>query len=187
MTTVHTVAVTAVWLSVSAACSSPPDPRRTNFEIVGKEATAKYDPNSGRLERLDVDTNKNGRLESFSYWDGSRLIRIEIDKDEDGRIDRWEHYDDANKMISLGSSSRDDQVEDTWSYPDDKGFLTRVESDTDRDGLLDKRETFVPRPQEPDGRVLRTVELELDQAGKPGRRLYYRPDGTFERVEILRR
>ena len=171
----------------TAACSAPPDPRRTNFEIVGKEATAKYDPKSGRLTKLDVDTNKNSRIDSFSYWDGPRLIRIEVDQDEDGRIDRWEHYDEQNKMTRVGSSSKDDQVEDTWTYPDANGFLARVDSDTNRDGAIDKRETFVPRADRPDGRVLQLVELDIDQAGNPGRRLYYRADGNLDRVETLRR
>ncbi len=45
------------------------------------------------------------------------------------------------------------------------GFLARVEADTNRDGVIDKRETFVPRADRPDGRVLQMVELDLDQAG----------------------
>lgn len=180
-------ALFALMLVIGMACSAPPDPRRTNFEIVGKEATAKYDPKSGRLTKLDVDTNKNGRTDSFSYWDGPRLIRIEVDQDEDGRLDRWEHYDEQNKMARVGSSSKDDQIEDTWTYPDARGFLARVDTDTNRDGVVDKRETFVPRADQPDGRVLQSVELDIDQAGNPGRRLYYRPDGSFDRVATLRR
>jgi hypothetical protein len=172
-----------LWLS---ACSAPPDPRRTNFEIVGKEARAKYDPKTGKLQRIDVDQNKNGRIETFSYWDGARVHRIEIDKDEDGKIDRWEHYNDQNKLVRLGASTKDDQVEDSWTYPDDKGFLARVETDTDRDGLIDKREIFAERPDVPDGRVLAVVELGIDRSGVPERRLYYRPDGSFEKSELLR-
>jgi hypothetical protein len=81
-------------------------------------------------------------------------------------------------MTSVGSSSRDDAIEDTWTYPDEKGFLTRVETDTDRDGLIDKRDTFVSKPGAPDKRVLQMVELGIDKAGRPARRLYYKPDGT---------
>jgi len=168
----------------SAACA-PPDPRRSNFEVRSKEGVAKYDPKSGRLQRLDIDQDKNGRIETFSYWDGKRLHRIETDKDEDGRIDRWEHYDDQNKLVRVGSSSKDDQIEDTWAYADAAGFLARVDSDTDRDGVIDKRETFIPKPGAPDGRVLVTVDLGLNDAGKPSRRLYYRPDGSFDRAETV--
>lgn len=180
-----TAIVFAVGLALLAACTPPPDPRRTNFEIRGKEGVAKYDPKSGRLKTLDADINKNGRMEIFSFWDATRLIRIEIDRDEDGKIDRWEHYDEKNKMTRVGSSSKDDEVEDTWTYPDASGFLGRVETDSDRDGAIDKREIYAPRPGVPEGRVLSIVELDLDKAGRPGRRLYYRADGSFEKTEAL--
>jgi hypothetical protein len=173
-------------LSLFSGCSEPPDPRRTNFEIRGAEAVAKYDPKTGRLQRIDGDTDKNGRFESFSYWDATRLIRVEIDRDEDGKIDRWEHYDEHKKMIRVGSSSRDDAIEDTWAYPDASGFLARVETDADRDGVIDKREFFAQKPGSATDRVLTSVELEFDKAGNPGRRLHYRTDGSFEKSEILR-
>jgi hypothetical protein len=173
-------------LTLCVACDTPPDPRRTNFEIRGKEGVAKYDPKTGRLKRVDADINKNGRIETFSYWDATRVIRIEVDRDEDGKIDRWEHYDESNKMTRVGSSSKDDEVEDTWTFPDANGFLAKVETDSDRDGVVDKRETYVQKPSAPDGRVLSILELGLDPAGNPARRLYYRPDGSFDRTETLR-
>ena len=180
------VSIGAMLLVICVGCTEPPDPRRTNFEIRGKEGVAKYDPKTGRLKRIDADANKNGRIETFSYWDATRIIRIEIDHDEDGKIDRWEHYDDTNRLTRIGSSSGDDQVEDTWAYPDSHGFLAKVETDGDRDGAIDKREIYRQNPSAPKGRVLSVVELGLDRAGNPSRRLYYRPDGSFDRSETLR-
>ena len=179
-------AVILLWLLAAPACSTPPDPRRTNFEVKTKDLYAKYDPKTGRLKKVDIDQDKNGKLDTFSYWDGTRLDRIEIDRDEDGRIDRWEHYDDKNKLTRIGSSNKDDQVEDTWSYPDAQGLLIRVEADLDRDGVLDKREIFEPSPGAPDGRILAKVELEFDGSGRPGLRIHYGPDGSFLKSEVLR-
>jgi hypothetical protein len=170
---------------VAAACEAPPDPRRTNFEIKKDNVSAKYDPKTGKLQKIDLDRDKNGKVETFSYWDGTRLDRIEIDSDENGTIDRWEHYENG-AMVSVGGSSLGDGVEDTWSYRDAEGLLSRVDSDTDRDGVVDKRELFVPRPGTPGGRVLSVVELEIDKSGHPARRLHYKTDGNFERVEVLR-
>ena len=172
-------------LGVTIACSEPPDPRRTNFEIIGKEGVAKYDHKTGRLLRIDIDQDKDGRIETFSYWDAARVLRIEIDSDHDGRIDRWEHYDAQNLLASVGSSRHDDGIEDTWAYPDRTGELERVDSDSDRDGVIDKRERFTAGDAA--SRVLSVVELDLDQSGKAGRRLVYGPDGTFRRVEVLQR
>jgi hypothetical protein len=168
------------------ACTTPPDPRRTNFEIRGKDGVAKYDPKTGRLSRLDIDHNKDGSLETFSYWDGARVLRIEVDSDGDGRIERWEHYDSNNQLIKVGSSRRDDGTEDTWSYPNQDGQLARVDTDTDRDGAIDKRETFITSTLNPSSRVLSTVELDIDRNGLAGRRLHYSSDGMFMRAEVLR-
>lgn len=178
-----TLTLAAAGLAVTVGCSDPPDPRRTNFQVQGDHASVKYDPGTGKLARIDVDQDKNGRIDTFSYWDGARLIRIELDRDEDGKVDRWEYYDDHKKLNRIGSSSRDDEIVDTWSYPDDRGLLARVETDTDRDGTIDKRETFEARAGAADGRVLRLVEIGINQAGIPERRLHYRPDGSLERTE----
>lgn len=182
----NNISVVIIVSVVTIGCSPPPDIRRTNFEIRGKEGVAKYDPKTGRLKKLDYDANKNGRMDSFAYMDATRFVRIEMDQDEDGKIDRWEYYDEKNKIERVGSSSRDDEIQDTWAYPDAGGFLARVETDADRDGAIDKREFFVPRPGVATERVISVMEYEFDKAGQPGRRLYYRPDGSFDRSEKLR-
>lgn len=173
-------------LTMTSACAERPDPRRTNFEIRGNEGVAKYDPKTGRLARIDIDHNKDGRIETFSYWDGARVIRIEIDADSDGRIDRWEHYDESNRLSRVGSSTRDDGIEDTWTYPDGDGRLERVDTDLNRDGVVDKRETFTVDSAASERRVLSVVELEMGEDGRPRRRLHYAADGTFQRSEVLR-
>lgn len=169
-----------------AGCKAPADPRRTNFEVRGKEGVAKFDPKTGKLTRLEFDKNKNGKMDSTSYMDGTRVIRIEMDNDEDGKIDRWEFYGENNKIARVGTSSRDDEVQDTYAYPDATGFLAKVEFDTNRDGTIDKRDHYVPRPGRPEERVLSIVEYEFNQVGEPRRRLYYGTDGNFQKSEVLR-
>jgi hypothetical protein len=172
--------------ALAASACKPPDPRRTNFEIRGQEGVAKYNPKTGKLEKLEFDRNKNGKMDSVSYMDGTRFVRIELDQDEDGKLDRWEYFDAANKLERIATSSRDDEVQDTWAYPDATGFLARVETDADRDGVVEKREFFVPRPGKSAERVLSMVEFGLDKDGRAAQRLHYRPDGQFERAERLR-
>jgi hypothetical protein len=173
-------------LTVASACTEQPDPRRTNFEIRGRDGLAKYDPKTGRLSRIDIDHNKDGRIETFSHWDGARVLRIEIDADRDGRIERWEHYGENNRLSRVGSSTRDDGIEDTWTYPDGDGRLARVDTDLNRDGVVDKRETFTAGAAAPERRVLSVVELDMGEDGRPTRRLHYAADGTFQRAEVLR-
>lgn len=173
-------------LAGGAACTERPDPRRTNFEIRGKDGVAKYDPKTGRLQHIDIDHNRDGRIETFSHWDASRVIRIDIDFDGDSRIDRWEHYDANNKLARVGSSRLDDGVEDMWTYPDAGGMLARVETDIDRDGFADKRETFTNGAAVSGQRFIAVVDLDLDINGAPGRRLFYAPDGAFRHAEVIR-
>jgi hypothetical protein len=171
-------------LCALGACHPPPDPRQTNFVVDRGSAKAQYDPSTGHLKRLEVDTNKNGVIDTWTYMDGTRIDRIEIDRDEDGKIDRWEHYTD-NKLTSVGTSTRGDGVEDEWAYQAAAGHLDRIETDTDRDGTIDKWQVFDP-PRVPGGpSVLRAVSMDPDHAGKATLRLVYRDDGSFERSEHL--
>lgn len=58
-----------------------------------------------------------------------------------------------------------------------------IETDTDRDGKVDKWEQFDP-PGKPGGPpILRVVSLDPGNTGKTTLRLHYRADGTFERTE----
>lgn len=173
-----------LFCALHVACESAPPPRLTDFRVEKKDVTAQYNPQTGRLNRLEVDTNKNGRIDTWTYMDGTRIDRIEIDRDEDGTIDRWEHYTD-NKLARVGTSTRGDGVEDQWAFQAAQGHLERVETDTDRDGRVDKWEHY-DAPQRPGGPpVLRAVSTDPDSSGKPTRRLLYRADGSFERSETL--
>jgi len=169
---------------LAVACDSPPDPRRTDFKVDRGGVKAEYSPKTGRLQRLEVDTNKNGKIDSWTTMDGTRIDLVELDRDENGKIDRWEHYLEG-KLSKVGTSSRGDGVQDEWAYPGAKGFVERVETDTDRDGKVDKWENYDP-PQKPGGAaVLRSVSMDPDGSGQPTRRLLYRADGSFERTEII--
>ena len=163
---------------------------------------AVYDPGSRRLVRLDADVNHDGVTDQWLYMNGNRALRSEIDSDADGRVDRWEYYGDRAQVMVVGTSSRRDGVEDTWTtaadarderridyarardrrvdrrefYVGDR--LTRAEEDTNADGLTDKWEEF-------DGGRLRQVALDTRLGmGRPDRRLLYDAQGHFASIEV---
>ena len=134
-----------------------------------------YDDYSRQLLQLGADQNGDGRLDQWTYMDGNRLLRGEADVDGDGRIDRWEYFDGDGKVSTIGSASRNDGVEDTWTSTaptaagetriatsskrdrvrDRRAFykgqtLLRVEEDTNGDGSIDKWDRY-------EGPVLREV------------------------------
>lgn len=167
-----------------------------------KRIQAEYNPKTGKLQLLRYDANANGKVDTWSYMDGSHVIRIEIDKDEDGKIDRWEHYGADQKIEKAGFSRDNDGVEDAWSYsrPDgtldrieistrrngkvsriehyEKNVVVRAEEDADEDGRIDKWEAF-------DGDRLSSVAFDTEHRGTPDRRLVYGADGSA-RIEVDR-
>jgi hypothetical protein len=188
----------AAFLAFSLDGSSCGEPRPPNPDA---RIQPVYDPATGRLQQLRLDSDKNGTVDTVSYMDGTRLIRIEVDKDEDGRVERWEHYGPGRRLEKVGFSRANDGQEDAWSFngPDgsvvrvdisterdghvnrtehyENGVLTRAEDDDDRDGRPDRWETY-------DGGRLSSVAFDTTHRGTPDRRLVYGPDGaaTFTRV-----
>ena len=177
-----------------AGCSAP--------QKVGSVVPS-YDAYARRLLQLSADQNGDGRLDQWTYMDGNRPLRGEADSDGDGRIDRWEYFDADGKVSTIGSASRNDGVEDTWTstaataagethiatsarrdrvrdrHAYYKGqTLLRVEEDTNGDGLIDKWDRY-------EGVVLREVGFDVSfSRGRPDRRVLYDAQGRFTAVEI---
>jgi hypothetical protein len=177
-----------------AGCAPSPPPQNV---------VPSYDDFTRRLLQLSADQNGDGRLDQWTYLDGNRTLRGEADGDGDGRIDRWEYFDASGKVSVIGTASRNDGIEDTWTSIAATGngethvatssrrdrvrdrhsyytgqTLLRVEEDTNGDGLIDKWDRY-------DGAVLREVAFDMSfSQGRPDRRALYDPRGQFLRVEI---
>jgi hypothetical protein len=80
------------------------------------------DPITGALKVIAFDRNRNGRMDSWTYYgDDGRMIRTEADDDEDGLIDHWFEYDAAENVVRMGLSTRGDGVVDAWWYEGPEG------------------------------------------------------------------
>ncbi|MEP6782406.1 MAG: hypothetical protein ABI983_01985 [Acidobacteriota bacterium] len=160
-----------------------------------------YDPYSGRLIQLSADQDGDGRVDQWTYLDGTRPIRGEKDDNNDGRIDRWEYFGAQAELLMVGTSSRSDGIEDTWAFVEaSKGegrievsvsrdrrvdrhefynadTLSRVELDTNGDGRVDRWDRY-------ENKVLREVRFDTSfTAGRADRRLLYDPQGRFVTAE----
>jgi hypothetical protein len=156
-----------------------------------------YDPFTGKLVRLAADQDGNGRAEQWTYMDGNQPLRGEADLDDDGRIDRWEYFDAQSALVLIGTASRGDGVEDTWTWPAatrdgemhtavsrrrdrhrDRheylrdNVLVRAEEDTNGDGRIDKWERY-------EGGALREAAFDTTfTTGRADRRVRYGTQGT---------
>jgi hypothetical protein len=175
-------------LVMSLGCVAASESRRT---------VPSYDEFTGRLIRLTADQNGDGRADQWTYMDGTRPLRGEADLDGDGRIDRWEYFDAQAALVLIGTSSRGDGVEDSWTWPAPApsgemrmavsrrrdrhrdrheylrdNVLVRAEEDTNGDGRIDKWDRY-------EGGVLREAAFDTTfTAGRADRRVRYDAQGS---------
>jgi len=160
-----------------------------------------YDTFSGHLVQLSADQDRDGRLDQWTYLDGNRVYRGEADADGDGRIDRWEYFDAKSQLVMVGTSSRNDGIEDTWTMVAPTNGEGRVDISVARDRHIDRHEYYVDHAlvrveldTNGDGRVdrwdryengvLREVQFDTSfNAARPDRRLLYDAQGRFAGAE----
>jgi hypothetical protein len=140
-----------------------------------------YNQESGKLEQLVSDRDRDGRAETRAFMSGTAIERVEIDRNGDGAPDRWEYY---AKPSGAGAAPIVERVEE--ANGSDKritrrefyagGTIQRVEDDTNGDGRIDKWESY-------EAGQLARVELDLVGKGFPSQRLVYGPAGDVVRVE----
>jgi hypothetical protein len=147
-------------------------------KAAGHTPAASYDPKTGKLTTLAVDSNRNGKVDTVSHMDGARIVRIEVDQDENGQVDRWDFYGPDKKLERVGFSRQNDGVMDAVAYYQSEGVLTRMEVSTRRDGTFDRIERYV------DGRLVEAAE-DTDADGRPDKwDQYARSSSTTEDVVI---
>jgi hypothetical protein len=152
-----------------------------------------YNKDSGRLERISYDRNRDTRMDAWLVMDGTRVVRAELDENFDGVVDRWEYYGDqavpaaaapGDGLVPRGTLVRaeqatrgDGKINRQESY--ENGQLSSVAEDTNGDGSTDKWETW-------SGGALKAMALDTKGTGKPDRRLVYPPDGSSPQLEVDR-
>ena len=134
----HSAIILATLIAVCAAgCSSKP-----------KAADAKnpfnpvYDKKTGKLTILKFDSKKDGKIDTWSYMDGTRIVRIEIDRDGDGKVDRWEYYGADQKVEKIGLSRANDGHGGRVGLPGSDGNVAKMEISTNRDGKVNRTEFY---------------------------------------------
>ncbi len=170
--------------------------------LLDRGAYKAYYDRSGRLARLEYDSNGDGRADHIAHHDGAKMPHLlEVDEDFDGRTDRWDDYDAAGNVVKVGRSRRG-RGPDVWTFPGRGGEPVRRELDEDGDARVDRAETLtagrttaVELDTDRDGRFDRWQEwadgrlaserLDTDGDGRPDHRLRYGPGGNVVAAEAL--
>ena len=163
-------------LGLSVACHQAPGRPAGTATVVPT-----YNADTGKLERITYDRDKDGRPDAWLFMDGTRAVRAELDENADGAVDRWEHYGASasapggapalprGQLVKAEQSTRFDGKVSRWEAYE-QGRLARAEEDTSGDGRPDKWELWT------DG-SLAEVALDTTQAGRPDRRIVYPAGG----------
>lgn len=184
----------AVGIAAMVGCEQPARPAGSTTVV------PTYNAETGRLERISYDRDKDGKPDAWLYMDGTRATRAELDENNDGAIDRWEHYRTdvptstggslpSGELLKAEQSTRFDGKVSRWETYE-QGRLSKVEEDTTGDGQPDKWEIWA------DG-SLAEVALDTKGRGKADRRIVYpagggspqllvdaNGDGTFRPVVV---
>lgn len=177
--------VVIILATLASGCSSPERTRAA----AGIQPT--YDTATGKLKALTLDSNHNGRIDTWTDMDGAHPLQTRMDRNEDGRVDRWEYYDGQGRLTKVGFSRKDDGKPDAWAFSGAAGTIDRieissvgddkkidrwehydatgliaVEEDTNGDGAVDKWETY-------HAGALTTASFDENDDGIAERRLTY--------------
>ena len=163
-------------------------------------AAGVYAPDTRAIVRVDYDYDGDGRIDVRTYMRDGRPTRLEGDTNGDGVVDRWEYYDASGSLIRIGGSSEGDGREDTWVRT--SGDERHVETSTRRDGTVDRREVYrgdrILRAESDtnhdglpdmwqafDAGVMTELLVDDDKRhGRPTRRVVYGANGTA-RVDMM--
>jgi hypothetical protein len=137
-------------------------PDGQKYHLLDRGAYKAYYDRWGRLQRLEYDSNGDGRPDQIAHHEGQKMPRtIEVDQDFDGRTDRWEDYDPAGNLAKVGTSRRG-KGPDVWTSADAQGQVVRREYDEDGDGKPERWERL-------QGGLVTRVEIDSDRDGRPDR------------------
>jgi hypothetical protein len=158
----HRYALGALWvvtIALTGCGEAPLAPR------------AEFDAATGRLRRMTVDLNRNGRYDAVSVMDGTRIDHVQLDLDENDRVERWDFYRPGPILDRVAFSARNDGVVDAQAFYGPAGALVRVEISTGRTGRFDRIEFY-------ENGVLVRSEEDRDGDGRADKWETYRPNRT---------
>lgn len=151
-----------------------------------------YYDSRGQLERVELDTDGDGRFEAEERYRNQRRSERREDQDGDGRWER--HYlwhEDGTAVLT--EQGRKGKLQKTFYGAD--GAVARIEKDGDGDGKTESVWEYsaglLQRVSKPrgvwhykNGKPSR-AELDEDRDGRTERIEYYREAGSLAKVEEL--
>ena len=143
---------------------------------------------NGKVLKLEIDSNNDGVMDRFQYYQNGALVRIESDLDNDQQIDAWDYFNKEKRIRHEGANSLGNVNQVVFF--DEKESPLRIEKDSTGDGKFDTVYNYK------DGTIFSlTKDTDQDekvniwqtfQAGKPVERKVDDDDGDGKAERISR-
>ncbi len=99
---------------------------------------AQAKPQQFKPKEAKIDRNYDGVVDRIEVYDEKGLIlRVEADTNGDGKMDEWVYYE-AGIPVKGEKDLNADGKADTAMFYDVKGVIIRTEADTNGDGKIDE-------------------------------------------------
>src|SRR5438874_454128 len=101
-TVLPAISLLAVALSSCGRDRAEPKLEKVGFSRAsdGTEDAWSYLGPDGLVSRIEISTQRNGKVSRVEHYQQGRLASAEEDTDGDGRIDKWETYD-GDRLASV--------------------------------------------------------------------------------------
>jgi antitoxin component YwqK of YwqJK toxin-antitoxin module len=155
----------SIIISLSSEVSAGKSTRERDTDNDGQTDQIACFDETGRIERLEIDSNADGVMDRFQYFEDQQIVRIEADTDHDRKIDCREYlkagkrirqellsndsgrvvqvseFDSVGRIVEIRKNTTEDDLFDSiYSYKDGKLFL--FAQDTDGDGKPNISQTY---------------------------------------------
>jgi hypothetical protein len=70
-----------------------------------------YRDASGNLDRIEVSSKRDGKIDRWERYVNGQMIRVDFDTNGNGRIDRWQTYQDGILMDTFVDANEDGKAD----------------------------------------------------------------------------
>ena len=107
----------------------------------GKVDQITYFDETGEVEREEMDRDFDGQFDWTDHYQDNIRVMTEVDDNRDGRMDVFSYYEGSPPKITRKEcDTNHDGLIDLWQRFDTSGAVNRTGRDTDGDGKMDVRD-----------------------------------------------
>jgi hypothetical protein len=115
--------------------------KEVDLNLDGQVDKITYFNEKSELEREEMDGNFDGQFDWTDHYQDNQRVMSEVDSDGNGKMDQFSYYEGTPPRITRKERDTDgDTWIDVWERFDENGVVNRTGRDTDGDHKMDERD-----------------------------------------------